>query len=277
MSINYDQFLPLNKTADFDLRNARSLCLASHLAYKNEKEIKSVISRWGFDLHRFHFMNRQYPGIDTQGFIATNDDSILIAFRGTEKVSDWVTDLQVSLAGGPFGKIHEGFLAALYSVLWDLIESIDRFRNGADPQPLWFTGHSLGAAIATVAVAKFREMDRPVRGLYTFGSPRVGNRQFEQSFNADFKHRTFRLVHGNDVISRIPTRSMGYSHVGIFYYLDPDGGVKRDPTQWELFLDRITIPFERFKDPNYIPSGIDSHSLEEYFKCLNNEVLRLNI
>lgn len=41
--------------------------------------------------------------------------------------------------------------------------------------------------------ARWREADKPVNGLYTFGAPRVGNREFERTFNQDFGARSFRF------------------------------------------------------------------------------------
>lgn len=40
------------------------------------------------------------------------------------------------------------------------------------------TGHSLGAAVSTFAALDIHHRIRPVKSLYNFGSPRVGNAHF---------------------------------------------------------------------------------------------------
>ena len=79
------------------------------------------------------------------------------------------------------------------SYVWrDIWQFIFKQRKG---RALWITVHSLGAALATLAVAKLRlEKDEPVNGLYTFGQPRTGDRDFAKNFNADFGNQTFRYV-----------------------------------------------------------------------------------
>ena len=49
--------------------------------------------------------------IDTQGFIAINDDHILAGFQGTESLPDWLTNLQTVKDPGPWRRteVHEGF------------------------------------------------------------------------------------------------------------------------------------------------------------------------
>ena len=92
-------------------------------------------------------------------------------------------------------------------------------RKGAE---LYMTGHSVGAALATLAVVKtatetcekagtwsddecFRQYV-PVSGLVTFGSPRVGDRAFGDTFARWMQDRTpiFRFVHGRDAVVSIP-------------------------------------------------------------------------
>lgn len=84
----------------------------------------------------------------------------------------------------------------------------------------------MGAALATLAAAYLRDAgrhpddpkDKPVNGLYTFGCPRAGNRDFERAFNQDSGARAFRFVNNNDIVTRVPPRELDYSHVGKFLY-----------------------------------------------------------
>lgn len=66
-------------------------------------------------------------------------------------------------------------------------------------------------------------MWRQAKGLYTFGQPRTGDREFARKPDADFEQQTFRYVNNNDIVTRVPFRAMNYSHVGLFDISMPMG------------------------------------------------------
>jgi triacylglycerol lipase len=140
--------------------------------------------------------------------------------------------------------------------------------RGQHPPSLWITGHSLGAALATLAVAKLRmEDDRPVNGLYTYGSPRVGDRIFARNFNQEFV-AAFRLVNNTDIVTRAPARIMLYSHVGHFLYLDEDKNLHDDIHWWYQFLDICKDAVQDLFDKDIDLGGIVDHRMTEYIAGL---------
>jgi len=75
--------------------------------------------------------------------------------------------------------------------------------------PVIVTGHSLGAATATLVLAYLfanAEVQLPMDRLfiYTYGQPRVGGSKFAAWYNGVCGGRHFRLVHYNDVVPHIP-------------------------------------------------------------------------
>ncbi len=273
-----NNFNPYNTR--FCKTNALGMARAAELAYEDREQVKAKVTEWGFEKFEFFDSN------ETQAFIAGKDDMILVSFRGTEpkKVQDLFTDAQLFKAPGPGGRVHFGFLKAVEHVMegvhWKIKEFKDFFiqRLGDDhsklPPALWFTGHSLGAALATLAVAKLRiekeHQEEPIHGLYTFGSPRVGNPDFADKFNSNFKDHAFRMVHNNDVVTRVPLRAHSYRHVGQFWYLDTDGELENDPGWWSLKLDRIK---GRIEDLGKIgPDGLKDHSMKHYISKLEGLV-----
>lgn len=237
-------------------KNAYWLGRASQIAYKQSKEAKSETASWGLDTFKY------FDHHDTQAFLAGNKKMLLLAFRGTENLQDWATDMNINLVDGLCGKVHKGFLNALEYVwrdIWKVIKSQRRQR------PLWVTGHSLGAALATLAVAKLRiEKNEPVSGLYTFGSPRVGDPEFAKNFNADFSTQTFRYVNNNDIVTRVP--ALGYYHVGKFIYFDERGNQREDISWWRILQNRIE---GRIKDLFEMGTdGIKDHAMSNYVACL---------
>ncbi|MEY2631349.1 MAG: hypothetical protein RIR00_3 [Pseudomonadota bacterium] len=229
MSTDLFTFFP--NTAKYRPENAYWLGRAADLAYENGDKIAAEVGTWGF--HQCRFFDRQ----ETQAFLAGNDDMLILAFRGTEpnKLTDWLSDAEFDLVPGPYGQVHKGFLKALSYVWQEVRAAIDQMQTKG--QALWITGHSLGAALATLATAKLRQEDKPVYGLYTFGQPRTGDRDFADRFNADFKSRAFRFVNKEDIVTRVPGRLMTYSHIGNYLYLDKDGKLSDDIGYWYRFID----------------------------------------
>jgi triacylglycerol lipase len=109
--------------------------------------------------------------------------------------------------------------------------------------PVWFCGHSLGAAMATICAYRCRAgaISANPQELHTFGSPRVGCKRWV--CHAPVTH--FRWVHNNDVVTRVPPPWMGYWHGGLEIYLDRFGrirpltGVWRSRDRWRGLLSGL--------------------------------------
>ena len=114
------------------------------------------------------------------GFIANGRAShageMLIAVRGTEMTSghDWLTNFRISGVRGPSGyTVHRGF----WMLASGILEQVNRALDNHSPSLIHVTGHSLGAAAATLVADAIRQRSgrRNVK-LYTFGAPRSGVR-----------------------------------------------------------------------------------------------------
>ncbi len=132
-------------------------------------------------------------------FERTNPDGAVIVFRGTLGLRDMFTDLQLVLrpwAGA--GHVHQGFKDA-HAALWPALKQ----QLPAPRGPIFLTGHSLGGALATMTAALCRTElpSHDIAALYTFGSPRVGDRVFGAALQS-VPH--FRVVNDLDVIPRLP-------------------------------------------------------------------------
>lgn len=241
-----------NKSTKFSINNSYWLAWCSKLAYKSKWDIKEALQTENMRLVEF------FDEDNTQAFICADDDKMIISVRGTDGLVDAMTDINVDLVGGVGGKVHEGFntsAARLWRTVWNHIS-----HRGT--RSVFLTGHSLGAGIATILTARLvQEKDEPVNGLYTFGQPRTGDRKFAKNFNNSFEN-AFRFVNNNDVVTRTPFRSMGYSHVGNLIYFDEYGQVRPDIGWWEKLLDRITGRFHDLFERG--TDGIKDHAIAEY-------------
>ncbi len=135
-------------------------------------------------------------------------------------------------------KMHSGFARAYLSVrdrIHDHIKSSSATRYRV-------TGHSLGGAIATLCAIDLQYNFSPKIAVeaYTFGSPRVGNDAFTDSYNRRVPD-TWRVVNGWDAVVGLPVPWQGYRHV------DADVKIERGFT-WRI----ITGSFEDHRISNYI-------------------------
>lgn len=109
---------------------------------------------------------------DTQILIVEHDGALVIAPRGTEKdAGDILSDIRFfPWKDRDIGWCHKGFLRATQAV-WPQLRDI-LFEN---TRPVWFTGHSLGGAIAILSAAKMMKvLGAAPAGIMTFGAPRAG-------------------------------------------------------------------------------------------------------
>ena len=116
--------------------------------------------------------------------------------------------------------MHRGFKTALDEV-WEKEGLLDYLRIKGNPRrTVWFTGHSLGAALATLAAQRYGQ----VRGLYTYGSPRVGDLDFKRAFLVP----TYRFVNHDNIVTKVPPPLL-YQHIGGLKYIDGEGLLHNNP------------------------------------------------
>lgn len=188
---------------------------------KKFEDFKAKLTSGGFEL----LQTFDSEETDTQAFLAKNSEYAVLAFRGTSSIKDIVTDAKAIKARMSEGEAHTGFVGAYKSIMTDIKEEIKKMPGF----PLYITGHSLGAALATVAT-QYLEKDQiqgskaPLRdqiaACYTFGSPRVGDKFFAEKL----KSPVYRVVNTTDIVTVVPLMLMGYSHVGDVRFLGPNEG-----------------------------------------------------
>jgi triacylglycerol lipase len=170
-------------------------------------------------------------GKSTDAYIAVAPDWLVVAFRGTEpdQWEDIVTDAGLALVPWSTGLVHCGFSLAVNDIWPALTDVLARLSPG---RQVWFTGHSLGAALATLAANKYPD----TRGAVTFGSPRVGDGAFAAALTARFAGRMQRFVNSNDVVTHIPPPIFGYKHVDLARYIAADGTVSGERPELAHFF-----------------------------------------
>ncbi len=196
-----------------------------------------------------------------QAAIIEHQNYFTMVFRGTDEIADWADNLNFFSEKVLFGRFHRGFWNAVENVWDDLFDCYLKLK-AINHKPLFITGHSLGGAMATIAAARMIHKDLPFTSVYTFGQPRAVERDAVVYFNVEAKERFFRFQNNNDIVTRIPSRLMGYSHVGTYLYISEKGTLYDDPGFWFRFLDGVGGAIEAIKECTI--DAIDDHNMQHY-------------
>jgi len=164
---------------------------------------------------------------------ARTDGTTLLSFRGTQPDNhkNLITDVRANLVAWPEsgGSVHDGFASAARALKPQIVDWIERVKP--DGSKLFLTGHSLGAAMATLAATIWRPA-----WLVTIGSPRVGDAAFVATVAAD---HTVRFVDCCDAVTEVPPEFAGYRHVADATYLTRDADIVERPEPSFVTADRL--------------------------------------
>jgi triacylglycerol lipase len=215
------------KSLDFNLQSLLFGEL-SYLAYHKVDEVAEITKEMGFV--QIQFFEKE----GAQGYIFQTAHDLVVAFRGTE-FSD-LNDIKADLNSlwkncEPLGRVHLGFLGELEKLWGDINLIIEKTEK-----TIWFTGHSLGAGIATLAAAKCsHSLPHAVIGaLFTYASPRAGLRDFVERLKVPH----YRWVNNADIITTLPLALLGFKHHGICMYFNTYGNA-RNYSRFQRLQDRF--------------------------------------
>ncbi|KAL0397667.1 UNVERIFIED_CONTAM: Phospholipase A(1) DAD1, chloroplastic [Sesamum calycinum] len=153
---------------------------------------------------------------------------VVIAFRGTATGLEWLENLRATLTPLPNGDsdwncdsdsdcepmVESGFLSLYTSSdgnrpsLQTLVrEEIARIleKHGDEELSFTITGHSLGAALATLAAYDIKQTfkNSPLVTVISFAGPRVGNWSFRCHLEEQGT-KVLRIVNSDDLITKVP-------------------------------------------------------------------------
>lgn len=162
-----------------------------------------------------------------------DDNSLFVSFRGSETILNWIDNVQVRKIT-PYDdksvQVSKGFFKAYSYLKSDIFDKLEAMKNKYNTNNLMITGHSLGAAIGTLLAYDIlttnKSLGYDIRNLITFGSPRVGNDKFVESFE-NYALTHYRITHYYDMVPHLPQEFLNYLHVPSEIWYNEDNTISK--------------------------------------------------
>lgn len=159
-----------------------------------------------------------FGAIFTEKSNNSNNSTIWISFRGTLTSNELMEDLvyqQESMFGNSHNqvsldflnsfvqnvKVHKGFLDVYNKFREELLNTL---KNISKNTTIVISGHSLGAAISTIAGVDLKQSGYTNVVVYNFASPMIGNQIFANLVDNELKLPLYRFVNLSDIVPNIP-------------------------------------------------------------------------
>ncbi|MEB3251308.1 MAG: lipase [Cyanobacteriota bacterium] len=167
------------------------------------------------------------------GFLLESPEDSILVFRGTQRMAEWLGNVYAVQrpyldpnTGGELGLIHEGFRRIADSIIDPL--AVDAVQKINPNKPCYVSGHSLGAALATLLaldIALKVPALQPRLQVYVYASPRVGNPEFVRQY-AKILPNTYRITNLADLVPTMPPTKLRaeFVHVGEEWSFVSQGG-----------------------------------------------------
>jgi predicted lipase len=138
--------------------------------------------------------------------------ALFVSFRGSSNIQNWIDDIQIRKIY-PYDDaniaVEKGFYTGYESTKSDVFDTLEMLNIKYSTKTILITGHSYGAALATLTA--FDILNMYDVQLYTYGSPRVGNEYFVNHFNTS--SNMYRITHYYDIVPHVPPKSFDFLHV----------------------------------------------------------------
>ena len=220
---------PVPTLGGFALPTAGAMAWAAQAAYEvpDQDKLSAILTHWNWRLLRMFDqpVAGAWPRTGARGFIADSGSAWVVAIAGTEPSSfgNWLQnfDFPVDEHGA-----HRGFQAGALAAQPVVADAL-----GNLPGPVYLTGHSLGGALAAMTAMLLPDpwTDR-IAGIYTIGMPRPGNAAYRDAYNQRLGERTYRLIHGDDLVPKVPPSALRFRHVGAMLHCERDARFAGQPT-----------------------------------------------
>lgn len=198
-----------NPAKDIDFKIAASLssfCVKSYLGFEAITQFahdQDFERTWEITVEKL------------QAYVVARDEAVIVICRGTDEYPDWKVNVKFqSTDHGEKGRVHAGYDWASNAIYERLKEILPTFPNTMN---FYFTGHSLGGALAALMALKFYESTQIyLAGVWLFAAPPVGDLKHARRMKSLIGNVTYLVVSCGDIVSRILPRPLGELFGGIY-------------------------------------------------------------
>jgi hypothetical protein len=220
---------------------------------------------------------------DAQCFISIYEplDALLVCFRGTNSFEDWMHNINAikqimpieGLRKKEYPHVHSGFYCQFKSLERFIDLHISQYKENRKKTHLLFVGHSLGAALSSIAsLHYYHKCFGSKITCINFGSPRVGNSDFASLFNKTIQYKK-RFVNYLDPVPELPSR-FRFKHVDDKTYFDEKGNMIENFEKSSC----CSYPVKLLKACNVCKKNvIGEHLMDKYYSLINNEIFQPNL
>lgn len=198
----------------------------SELAYFKSDTIKETFSDFKYKNLKIYEKN------DVQAYLIEFKNFVIVSFRGTLAYNWYQIRADLKYWKKKFMGIraHSGFVDVLNNISDELEADLRKIEN----KKIIFTGHSMGAALATLMSLKVKPND-----ICLFATPKVaGGKKFRKAFDGC---KCYRINHKWDWVRLLPPFFLGfYQHI----------------------CPAITLSTKEYKTPK------EAHNLTEYVRLI---------
>ncbi len=217
------------------------------------------------------FVESKDTGI--QATVGLYDSRAIVCLRGSDAVVDWKNNFNIGKVpflsrkhSDPDKMVHAGFFTGHTSVKSKVYKKLNKIVDSGECDSILFCGHSAGVVTGLLAYDYLNKKSLPIE-VVTFGTPRVGNREFADAFNREMK--CTRIINDRDMVPLAPLKILGFHHVGAQLIHIKDGKVYNE--------DHNTVKkaMWRVKGLFGLDAGFRDHNISSYVeeieKCLKKD------
>ena len=185
----------------------------SNAAYLPWDQVRYEVLKYGYN-----YIQHWDHG-ESQAVLVCNEEHYVLVFRGTEftigSVRDILSNLSTLEPWAGTGQVHTGYISH-----FNRIRDIVHNYIAQLPLPVYVAGHSMGGALA-VLYAAWRPFS--VISVYTYGTPRIGDREFISSLD---KVPVEAHINSFDFAPHIPLSIRGFLRAATnTFHLDSGGWI----------------------------------------------------
>ena len=205
--------------------------------------------------------------IDVQYFLEYLPDQKLqvLSVRGTANLKNAKEDVEYMKSRNQKLniQIHSGFDKDAIQVYTDVLPHLNK------EFPIAVTGHSLGAAIATVLMMYLHEDGYTLVHAYNFGQPKVTNRAGVETYQS---LPVTRVVNKNDVVTLVPPITLLDSIHGLYEHLGEEI-ILLHGTEY-VYLDKHDATSKSLGNfwKNIAHESVSNHFMDNYLKNIKSKI-----